>query len=145
MPQYGFSLTRIFPYSGIFYAVLMTRKFSNFSLLSTDKVNKHYTNYSKFHFILDMTENPKLSFRNFEVLKDALQKLRIRVLNSLQSNMPWKLLWKCLNPTLANIPILYLLKTPKKLFSSGVFRVHKTEALVGNRLMLHFFIFYLFV
>ena len=73
-------------------------------------------NICKFHFTLYMTENPKLSFRNVEVLKDALQKLRIRVLTSLQNNMPWKLLWKCLNPTLANIPILYLLKNPKKIF-----------------------------
>ena len=45
-------------------------------------------NICKFHFTLYMTENPKLSFRNVEVLKDALQKLRIRVLTSLQSNMP---------------------------------------------------------
>ena len=49
MPEYGFSLTGTFPYPGIFYAVLLTKKLSNFSLLSTNKDSKHYTrNYSEW-------------------------------------------------------------------------------------------------
>ena len=129
--------SRTFPYSGIFYAALLTRKLSNFSLLPTNKVSKHYTrnyseeNFSKFDFILDMTENPRLSFRNTEVLKDSIQNFWIYVLTSLHRKIPWKLLWKCLNPTLANVSILYPMKTPKNIFllvfSGRMKRKHLSE------------------
>ena len=40
-----------------------------------------------------------------------------------------------INPFLANVPILYTLKTPENLWFSGVFRGYKTRALARNGLI----------
>ena len=40
-----------------------------------------------------------------------------------------------LNPFLANVPILYPLKTPENLWFSGVFRGYKIGTLAGNGLI----------
>ena len=39
-----------------------------------------------------------------------------------------------INPFLANVPILYPLKTPENLWFSGVFRGYKIGTLAGNLL-----------
>ena len=41
-----------------------------------------------------------------------------------------------INPFLANVPILYPLKTPENLWFSGVFMGHKMGTLAGNGLIL---------
>ena len=105
MPEYAFSLTRISPCKDRIADTLFNREnmgqrklvFSHILCSVTDQktpinlamfpyklliklisITLKITqdeNISERHFILDMTENLKLSFRNIEVLKDSLQKI----------------------------------------------------------------------
>ena len=105
MSEYGFSLTLILPYkdriedsnlirgnmgqikslfshilpcvtdqktpkdSALFPYILLIKLISITLKITQDE------NICEFHFILDITDNPKLSLRNIEVLKNALQKI----------------------------------------------------------------------